>query len=167
MVTEYTLGDILRNKEANGHIIKWAVELGTYSIDFRGRQTIKSQVLADFIAEWIDMQAPVSVDRPKHWVMYFNGSLILDGARAGVFLFLHQGITSDMSSEFIFQPRITPPSTKLVSMVSVLLSNLALNASWYMVTLHWSLILSTKIGLVPVTRWMLTSRKLKVGGQVL
>ena len=63
---EYPLGDILHNKEPNGHIIKWAVELGMYSIDFRGRQTIKSQVLTDFIAEWTDMQAPVSADRPKH-----------------------------------------------------------------------------------------------------
>ena len=85
VVTEYSLGDILRNKEANGRIIKWAVELGMYSIDFRGRQTIKSQVLADFIAEWTYMQAPVSTDRPKHWVMYFDGSLNLDGARAGIF----------------------------------------------------------------------------------
>ena len=32
MVTEFPLGDILRNKEANGYIIKWAVELDTYSI---------------------------------------------------------------------------------------------------------------------------------------
>ena len=84
MGTEYPLGDILCNKEANGRIIKWAVELGTYSIDFRGRQMIKSQVLADFIAEWIDIQAPVSTDRPEHWVMYFDGSLNLDGAGAGV-----------------------------------------------------------------------------------
>ena len=66
MVTEYPLGDILHNKEANGCIIKWAVELGTYSIDFRGRQTIKSQVLTDFIAEWTDMQALVSADPPEH-----------------------------------------------------------------------------------------------------
>ena len=84
MGTEYPLGDILCNKEANGRIIKWAVELGTYSIDFRGQQMIKSQVLADFIAEWIDIQAPVSTDRPEHWVMYFDGSLNLDGAGAGV-----------------------------------------------------------------------------------
>ena len=42
MVTEFSLGDILHNKEANGHIIKWAVELGTYSIEFRSRTTIKS-----------------------------------------------------------------------------------------------------------------------------
>ena len=36
VVAEYPLGDILRNKEANGRIIKWVVELDTYSIDFRG-----------------------------------------------------------------------------------------------------------------------------------
>ena len=51
VVIEYPLGDILCNKEANGLIIKWVVELGMYSIDFRGRQTIKSQVLTDFITE--------------------------------------------------------------------------------------------------------------------
>ena len=42
VVTEFPLRDILRNKEANGRIIKWAVELGTYSIEFRSRSTIKS-----------------------------------------------------------------------------------------------------------------------------
>ena len=42
VVTEFPLGDILRNKEANGHIIKWAIELSTYSIEFRSRPTIKS-----------------------------------------------------------------------------------------------------------------------------
>ena len=42
VVTELPLGDILRNKEANGHIIKWAIEVGTYSIEFRSRPTIKS-----------------------------------------------------------------------------------------------------------------------------
>ena len=42
MVTEFPLGDILHNKEANGRIIKWAVELGTYSIEFRSKPTIKS-----------------------------------------------------------------------------------------------------------------------------
>ena len=38
VVTEFPLGDILHNKEANGHIIKWAIELGTYSIKFKGRR---------------------------------------------------------------------------------------------------------------------------------
>ena len=55
MVTEFPLGDILCNKEANGRIIKWVVELGTYSIDFRSRPTVKSQALADFITEWTEI----------------------------------------------------------------------------------------------------------------
>ena len=55
VVTEYPLGDILYNKEANGYIIKCAVELSTYTIDFRPRHTIKSRALADFITEWTDM----------------------------------------------------------------------------------------------------------------
>ena len=42
MVTEFPLGDILHNKEANGCIIKWAIELSIYSIEFRSRPTIKS-----------------------------------------------------------------------------------------------------------------------------
>ena len=42
VVTEFPLGDILHNKEANSYIIKWAIELGTYSIEFRSRPTIKS-----------------------------------------------------------------------------------------------------------------------------
>ena len=35
VVSKYPLSDIIRNKEANGRIIKWAVELGMYSIEFR------------------------------------------------------------------------------------------------------------------------------------
>ena len=85
VVTEYPLDDILCSKEANGRIIKWAIKLGTYTIDFRRRHTIKSQALADFIAEWMDMQTPVLVNHPEHWTMYFDGSLNLDGARTGIY----------------------------------------------------------------------------------
>ena len=42
MVTEFPLGDILHNNETNGRIIKWAIELVTYSIEFRSMPTIKS-----------------------------------------------------------------------------------------------------------------------------
>ena len=66
MVTKFPLGEILRNKEANGHIIKWDIELGTYSIEFRSRPTIKSQALADFVAEWTEIQEPIPATCPEH-----------------------------------------------------------------------------------------------------
>jgi hypothetical protein len=66
MVTEYPLEDILRNKEASSHIIKWVVELGTYTIEYKPHHTIKSQALADFIAKWTNMQTLVLDDHPEH-----------------------------------------------------------------------------------------------------
>ena len=84
MVTEFPLGDILCNKEANGHIIKWAIELGTYSIEFRSRPTIKSQALADFITEWTEIQEPIASTCLEHWVMYFDGALNINGAGTGI-----------------------------------------------------------------------------------
>ena len=87
VVTEFPLGDILHNKEANGHIIKWTVELGTYSIEFRSRPTIKSQALVDFIAEWTEIQEPIPAACPEHWVMFFYGALSINDASAGI-LFL-------------------------------------------------------------------------------
>jgi len=84
MVTEFLLGDILRNKEANGRIIKWAVEHDTYSNKFRSRPTIKSQVLADFIVEWTEIQEPIAATCLEHWVMYFDGALNINGAGVGI-----------------------------------------------------------------------------------
>jgi hypothetical protein len=86
VVTDYPLGDILRNQDATRRISKWAVELGTLNIDFKPRTTIKSQALVDFMAEWRENQLPTPIERPKHWVMYFDGSLKLEGAGAGVLL---------------------------------------------------------------------------------
>ena len=55
VVTDYPLGDILHNRDATGHISKWAVELGTLHISFSPCKAMKSQALADFIAEWMEI----------------------------------------------------------------------------------------------------------------
>ena len=60
VVTNFPLGDILHNRDATGHISKWAVELGALNIDFTPRKAIKSQALADFVAEWTEIQQPLS-----------------------------------------------------------------------------------------------------------
>jgi ribonuclease HI len=86
VVTDNPLGDILRNQDATGRISKWAVELGALNIDFKPRTAIKSQALVDFMAEWRENQLPTPTDQPEHWVMYFDGSLNLEGAGAGVLL---------------------------------------------------------------------------------
>jgi hypothetical protein len=64
------------------------VEIGQYDIEFVPRRAIKTQALADFIAEWTDSDVGGIGDLPDHWVMYFDRSYTLKGAGAGVVLIL-------------------------------------------------------------------------------
>jgi hypothetical protein len=67
------------------------VEIGQYNVEFIPRRAIKSQALADFIAEWTDSGLRGISDLPDHWVMYFDGSYTLKEAGAGVVLIPSEG----------------------------------------------------------------------------
>jgi ribonuclease HI len=54
------------------------------TLSFAPRKAIKSQVLADFLAEWTDTQLPTTPIQPELWTMYFDGSLMKTGAGAGL-----------------------------------------------------------------------------------
>jgi len=54
VISDFPLGDVLRNRDATGRISKWSVEFGAQNIEFISRKAIKSQVLVDFIAEWTE-----------------------------------------------------------------------------------------------------------------
>jgi ribonuclease HI len=54
------------------------------TLSFAPRKAIKSQVLVDFLAEWVDTQLPTAQIQPELWTMYFDGSLMKTGAGAGL-----------------------------------------------------------------------------------
>jgi ribonuclease HI len=54
------------------------------TISFAPRKAIKSQVLADFVAEWVDTQLPAALIQPELWTMFFDGSLMKTGADEGL-----------------------------------------------------------------------------------
>jgi ribonuclease HI len=54
------------------------------TISFAPRKAIKSQVLADFVAEWVDTQLPAAPIQSELWTMFFDGSLVKTGAGAGL-----------------------------------------------------------------------------------
>jgi ribonuclease HI len=54
------------------------------TISFAPRKAIKSQVLADFVAEWVDTQLPTALIQPELWTLFFDGSLMKTGASAGL-----------------------------------------------------------------------------------
>jgi hypothetical protein len=78
------LGEIIQYREASGRIAKWAVEIMGETISFAPWKAIKSQVLADFVAEWVDTQLPAAPIQPELWTMFFDGSLMKTGAGTGL-----------------------------------------------------------------------------------
>jgi ribonuclease HI len=91
VVNEAPLSNILNNPSATGHVSLWGIELSPLDITYEKRKAIKSQVLPDFTAEWLELQNIGPPDLLSVWTMYFNGSKRIQGAGAGVVLISPQG----------------------------------------------------------------------------
>nr|CAH67666.1 H0315F07.4 [Oryza sativa]CAH67728.1 H0613A10.11 [Oryza sativa] len=87
VVSSFPLGEVVRNKDVVGRIAKWVVELSQFDVHFAPRTAIKSQVLADFVADWTmpDNKSDNQVDN-ETWTMAFDGALNSQGAGAGFIL---------------------------------------------------------------------------------
>jgi hypothetical protein len=51
VLTNQSLNEIFGNRDSSRRISKWAMELLEHVVDFEKRSTIKSHILADFVAE--------------------------------------------------------------------------------------------------------------------
>jgi len=54
------------------------------AVTYAPHKAIKSQALADFIVKWTDTQLPPTQVEVELWTMFFDGSLMKTGARAGL-----------------------------------------------------------------------------------
>jgi hypothetical protein len=88
VLSSFPLGEIIRNPDVASRIAKWSVELMGETLAYAPRKAIKSQILADFIAEWTDTQLPPPQIQDECWTLYFDGSVMKTGVGAGL-LFIH------------------------------------------------------------------------------
>jgi ribonuclease HI len=84
VVSSFPLGEIIWNPDAAGRIAKWSVELMGETLAYAPRKSIKSQILADFVAEWTDTQLLPPQIQDECWTLYFDGSVMKTGAGAGL-----------------------------------------------------------------------------------
>jgi ribonuclease HI len=84
VVSSFPLGEIIRNPDAADRIAKWSVELMGEMLAYAPREAIKSQILADFVAERTDTQLPLPQIQVECWTLYFDGSVMKTGAGAGL-----------------------------------------------------------------------------------
>jgi hypothetical protein len=65
VLTNQPLGNIFKNRDITGRISKWALELSKHIIDFEKPSAIKSQVLTDFVVEWMKPASVVEGEVPE------------------------------------------------------------------------------------------------------
>jgi ribonuclease HI len=91
VVNKAPLSNILNNPLATGCVSLWGIELSPMNITYEKRKAIKSQILLDFTAKWLELQSTGPPDLSSVWTMYFDGSKRIQGACTGVVLISPQG----------------------------------------------------------------------------
>ena len=61
VVTSFPLGKVIQSQDTVGRTTKWALELMDQGIAYASQTVIKSQVLADSVAEWTKVQMPPAI----------------------------------------------------------------------------------------------------------
>jgi hypothetical protein len=93
VLTNQPLNDIFGNRDLSGKISKWAMELSEHVVDFEKWSAIKSQILADFVAEWTDPVFTAEGAVPESaWLICCNEAWGTAGARAATILTSPSGI---------------------------------------------------------------------------
>jgi hypothetical protein len=91
--TTFPLRDMFENKVSMGRMGKWATELAEHVINFVARSAIKSQVLADFVADWTPsaLKGEAVVMEPV-WEVQCDGAYCHLGSAAAAVLKSPSGI---------------------------------------------------------------------------
>jgi len=97
------LGDILSNKEASRRIGKWVVELSQFKLNYVSRTSIKSQALADFMADWTPLAHQPSQPQKQTWTLYSDRAWGHLGAGASAVLIAPSGLRTKYAAGLEFK----------------------------------------------------------------
>ena len=74
VLTNQPLKSILHKPDLSGRMLKWAIELSEYGIEYQPRLSIKGQVMVDFIVEIPQQPSPLTEPGREGW-----WTLLVDG----------------------------------------------------------------------------------------
>ncbi|XP_063947521.1 uncharacterized protein LOC135152038 [Daucus carota subsp. sativus] len=115
--TSFPLRQVLHKSEASRRVMKWAVELVQFDIEYKPRTSIKGQALADFIFEFPptfevermecvpEPQSPIAIPEnySPWWNLYGDGAVNGNGVGAGIILVSTEGHKLQSSIHFDFK----------------------------------------------------------------
>ncbi|KAL0303534.1 UNVERIFIED_CONTAM: Gag-Pol polyprotein [Sesamum radiatum] len=99
VLTNHPLRHIMTKPDASGRLVKWAVELGEYDIEYQGRTSIKAQALAYFIVEFTGEQIQ---EEKKGWLLHVDGLSNANNGGAGILLQGPDGVEIEVAARLSF-----------------------------------------------------------------
>src|ERR1043165_5353242 len=98
--TEQPVKQLLVRPNMPGGMLKWSLELSEFDIQYEGRNALKAQALADFVAEiTAHERAPQASNR---WTLHVDGASSSTGSGAGVLLENEEGTVIEHSLTLAF-----------------------------------------------------------------
>ncbi|KAJ0742766.1 putative nucleotidyltransferase, Ribonuclease H [Helianthus annuus] len=96
--TNYPVKNVLRKPEMSGRMAKWSVKLSAYDLVYEPRNAIKSQALANFVANFssdiqdeVDLEVQQLGESSGSWTLYTDGASNVRGVGLGILLKSPQG----------------------------------------------------------------------------
>ena len=117
LLTQLPLKSVLRTIDYTGRIAKWGTILGAFDIKYMPRTSIKGQVLADLVAEFVECPKEmdvenhnmgersvgvVSIQCPMPWELYVDGAANQRGSGVGLVLVSPEKIIIEKSLRLSF-----------------------------------------------------------------
>jgi len=103
VMTNLPIQKVLQKPDVAGRMVRWAVELSEFDIQFEPWGSIKGQVYADFVAELSPGGYPEEVELGAQWMLSVDGSSNQQGSGAGIILEGPNGVLIEQALRFAFK----------------------------------------------------------------
>jgi len=103
VMTNLPIQKVLPKTDVAGRMVRWAVELSEFDIQYKPRGSIKGQVYADFVVELSPGNSPQEVELGSRWMLSVDGSSNQQGSGAGIILEGLNGVLIEQALRFAFK----------------------------------------------------------------
>ena len=86
VMTDLPIQKVLQKPDVAGRMVRWAIELSEFDVQYEPRGSIKGQVYADFLAELSPGSTQQEEEVGSQWMLSVDGSSNQQGSGAGVVL---------------------------------------------------------------------------------
>ncbi|XP_068476630.1 uncharacterized protein [Phaseolus vulgaris] len=102
VMTNLPIQKVLQKPDVAGRMVRWAVELSEFDIQYEPKGFIKGQVYADFVAE-LSPGGDQEVESGSQWLLSVDGSSNQQGSGAGIVLEGPNGVLIEQALRFAFK----------------------------------------------------------------